>query len=164
MTKINAKIVADSVDPRGHRLVSYIITFPRYILAELNTHRMLSKNSASSRAIPFDKLLKSVEENPFIPVAWMKEHKGMQGSSYFDKSEILTESIMGQDFKETAPNMLDALWLSAKDSALEEAVRISNQGATKQMVNRVLEPYMWHTVLISGPTCKLEKPPPESPH
>lgn len=67
--RIQAKMVADSLSPQGNRLSSMLVTFPRFILAELNTHRMLSKNSASSRAIPTHKLLKMVEENPFIPIA-----------------------------------------------------------------------------------------------
>jgi thymidylate synthase ThyX len=135
MTKINAKIIADSVDPRGHRLVSFIITFPRYILAELNTHRMLSKNSASSRAIPFEKLLKSVEENPFIPIAWQKEHKGMQGSDYFTESEAYWNNDK---------------WLKARDYAVKMATLMNEGDITKQLCNRLLEPFMWHTVLISG--------------
>src|ERR1035437_3905890 len=83
MTKISAKVIADSKNKFGNRITTMVVTFPRYILAELNTHRMFSKNSASSRAIPFERLLKSVEENPFIPIAWMKDHKGMQGTEYF---------------------------------------------------------------------------------
>ena len=43
---------------------------PRIILAEFNTHRLFSRNSASSRAIPFKKMVQSVLENPFIPIAW----------------------------------------------------------------------------------------------
>ncbi|MFP4698703.1 MAG: hypothetical protein ACLFMO_08365, partial [Eubacteriales bacterium] len=67
MKKISAEIVADSVDPRGNRITSFLLTFPRFILAELNTHIMFSRNSASSRAIPFEKVVKMVEEDPFMP-------------------------------------------------------------------------------------------------
>ena len=49
---ISAKVIADSVCPKGVRMTTMEIEYPRFILAELNTHRMLSKNSASSRAIP----------------------------------------------------------------------------------------------------------------
>ena len=80
--KISAQIVADSKNEFGDRITTMLVTFPRYILAELNTHRMFSKNSASSRAIPFVKMLKSVKENPFIPIAWQKDHPGMQGTEY----------------------------------------------------------------------------------
>lgn len=71
-TKIGARVVADSVDPRGNRLTRCLVVMPRIIIAEINTHRMLSKNT-SSRAIPFNKMLEAVETNPFIPIAWQKE-------------------------------------------------------------------------------------------
>jgi hypothetical protein len=136
MTQINAKIVADSKNEFGNRLTTMLVTFPRYILAELNTHRMLSKNSASSRAIPFEKMVKSVEENPFIPIAWQKDHKGMQGSEY------LTGNFEIEEAKAT--------WLIARDRAIHEAKNLNRIGVTKQLCNRLLEPFMWHTVLISG--------------
>lgn len=134
-------------------------TFPRYILAELNTHRALSKNSTSSRAIPFEKLLKSVEENPFIPIAWMKDHKGMQGSEYINNPMAI----------ETR----NAQWMQARDYAISQAKLMSQdirvftsktahlvdeldakvedgEGVTKQFINRLLEPFMWHTVIITA--------------
>ena len=72
-TKISAEVVADSVDVRGNRLTSVLVVMPRIIIAEINTHRMLSKNTSSSRAIPFKKMVEAVKENPFIPIAWQKE-------------------------------------------------------------------------------------------
>ena len=72
-TKISAEIVADSLDSRGNRLTSFLITMPRIILSEINTHRMLSKNTSSSRAIPFNKMVEAIENDPFIPIAWQKE-------------------------------------------------------------------------------------------
>ena len=89
MNKISATIVADSVNKQGDRLTSLLITFPRILLSEINTHRMLSKNTSSSRAIPFKKMVEAVQNNPFIPIAWQKEHKGMQGNEYFtDKVDL----------------------------------------------------------------------------
>ena len=135
-TKISATIVADSLGPNGDRVTSILVTFPRFILAELNTHRMLSKNSASSRAIPLNKVIKSVTNNPFIPIAWQKEHKGMQGTEYFtDISEI---------------NHLCKLWLEGRDESVMLAEALNIKGITKQLCNRLLEPFMWHTVLITA--------------
>jgi hypothetical protein len=134
--QINTKIIADSRNESGQRITTMVVTFPRYILAELNTHRMLSKNSASSRAIPFEKLLKSVEENPFVPIAWMKDHSGMQGSEYFEDEKSISE--------------LNTVYLHGRDSAVKRAKMLSGLGLTKQIVNRGLEPYMWHTVIITA--------------
>jgi thymidylate synthase ThyX len=134
-TKINAQIVAHSVNEQGDELISVLATFPRIILAEVNTHRMLSKNTSSSRAIPFHKMVETIQNDPFIPIAWQKEHKGMQGSEYFENTMLQQE-----------------LWLEARNSAVDLADRLnSGCGVTKQLCNRLLEPFMWTTMLITGP-------------
>lgn len=136
MKKINAEIIADSIDERGNRITSFILTYPRFIHSELMTHRMFSRNSASSRAIPFNKMVKMVEKDPFIPIAWQKDHSGMQGTEYFTNSEDIEELNQTQKF------------LAAK--AVNRAKYIYNQGVTKQLCNRYLEPFMWHTVLVTA--------------
>ena len=86
---ISAKIIADSKNKFGNRITTMIVTFPRIILAEFNTHRMFSRNSASSRAIPTLRMVQTLKENPFIPIAWQEEHKGMQGTNYItDETKI----------------------------------------------------------------------------
>ena len=70
---ISAEILADSLNQFVERITTMKLIFPRIILAEFNTHRMFNRNSASSRAIPLHKMIKAVEENPFIPIAWQKE-------------------------------------------------------------------------------------------
>ena len=142
---IKAQVIADSENKFGNRITTMVVTFPRIILAELNTHRMMSRNSASSRAIPFEKMLKSVEENPFIPIAWQKDHKGMQGSEYLE----------GQNEGEATEQ-----WLIARDGAVKQALILSGGNklpnpegglnVTKQLCNRLLEPFMYHTVLITA--------------
>lgn len=150
--KIEAKIIADSIGPQGDRITSFILTYPRFIHAELMTHRMFSRNSASSRAIPFEKMLKSVQEDPFIPIAWQKEHTGMQGTEY------IVDSIELEMCKE--------VWLDAKNDAVENAKTLHGDlavfgntedpykplemGVSKQLVNRLLEPFLWHTVLVTA--------------
>jgi thymidylate synthase ThyX len=133
-TKINAKIVADSCDIRGNRITSVLVTIPRIVLAELNTHRMFSRNSASSRAIPFERMVKAVKDDPFIPIAWQKDHSGMQGTEYM----------------EHGINDLIDNHLRARDAAVERATEANQRGLTKQLCNRYLEPFMWHTVLITS--------------
>lgn len=135
---IKADIIADSLNPHGDRITTFVATFPRIILAELNTHRMLSRNSASSRAIPAAKMVEAVRNNPFIPLKWMKDHKGMQGNEYFDKNDPRNASCRLE-------------WLKARDSAVHYA-EILNKGIglTKQIANRLLEPWMWHTAIITA--------------
>lgn len=156
---IQAKVIADSKNEFGNRITTMVVTMPRFILAEFNTHRMLSKNSASSRAIPFEKMVKSVEENPFIPIAWQKDHKGMQGVEYIENP--------------VAVEIRNKQWLRASENAIEQAKLLSREiesygatssysvatldtkmqdceGVTKQLINRLLEPFMYHTVLVTG--------------
>jgi thymidylate synthase ThyX len=137
-TTINAKIIADSKNQFGNRITTMLVTFPRIILAEFNTHRMFSRNTASSRAIPFEKMLKSIEEDPFIPIAWQKDHKGMQGTEYFiDKEDI---------------EYFERQYLSARDYSVGIAknLNIEGKGVTKQICNRLLESYMWTTVIVTA--------------
>lgn len=131
----SATIIADSLNEFGQRLTTFVLVFPRIVLAEFNTHRMLSKNSASSRAIPFEKMLRMVQENPFIPIKWMKDHKGMQGTEYFEDPDI---------------NTITSQWLNARDEAVISAQILNRVGITKQICNRLLEPFMWHTVICTG--------------
>ena len=135
MKKIEAQIVADSISPQGIRIMTYLLTYPRFIHSELMTHRMFSRNSASSRAIPFKTMLKMVEEDPFIPIAWQKDHKGMQGTEYLDNK---------------LPSAT-AEWLRARNQAIRFAKELNNShDVTKQLCNRLLEPFMWHTVLVTA--------------
>jgi thymidylate synthase ThyX len=82
-----ARIERDSISPMEIRLSTFVVTFPRSILAEVNTHRMLSRNSASSRAIPTEKLIQRVTDDPYIPEVFTKNQKGMQASEILSDEE-----------------------------------------------------------------------------
>lgn len=136
MKTISAEIIADSLAPNGSRCTTFILTMPRIVLAEFNTHRMISKNSASSRAIPFEKMREAALSDPFIPMKWMKNHKGMQGEFYVeDQKEI---------------ESLEKDWLYGRDKAVRAANDLYEKGLTKQICNRLLEPFMWHTVIATA--------------
>ena len=135
-TKISAQVVADSLNEHGQRVTSYVLVFPRIILAELNTHRTFSRNSASSRAIPFKKMVEKCKNDPFIPIAWQKDHSGMQGTKYITDTQTL--------------EFLNINHLEARDSAIESAQMQSELGLTKQLCNRLLEPFMWHTAIVTA--------------
>ncbi len=130
-----ARVLMDSVSPLGVRLTTIEITFPRFVLAEFNTHRQFSRNSASSRAIPFEKQLERIMNDPFIPFYWGANQSGMQA-----RAEISEED------REKAV----ADWLIARDEAVKNAKALHALGVHKQIVNRILEPFMWHTVIITA--------------
>lgn len=117
------------------RLTTLEVTFPRFILAEFNTHRMLSRNSASSRAIPVEKRIKQVMENPFVPLAFTRNKSGMQADETLDERANFSAS---------------SAWLRARDAAVKEAEALLDLGVHKQHANRLLEPFAWHTVVVTA--------------
>ena len=134
MTTINAKIILASI-ASGVPLTTMEVVFPRFLLSEFNTHRVFSRNSASSRAIPFKKNLEAVLQDPFIPLRFQRHHTGMQGAEYLE----------GEEHEGAV-----AAWLTARDSACREALDLFERGITKQICNRILEPFMWHTVIVTA--------------
>jgi thymidylate synthase ThyX len=130
-----ARVLLDSVSEAGIRLTTMEVTFPRFVLAEFNTHRQFSRNSASSRAIPTTKMLERVDEDPVFPVEWGRNQKGMSAS------DVLTP----EDEEEAR-----RAWLDARDAAVEQAQRLSHLRVHKQVVNRLLEPFLWHTVIVTA--------------
>lgn len=132
-----AKILKDSLSPDNVRLTSIEVTFPRIVLAEFNTHRVFSRNSASSRAIPVAKMLQKVKDDPFIPIYFGKNQKGMQAS------EELDVEAQARALK---------TWLRARNAAVLAVKRLQMPDIDlhKQIANRLLEPWLWHTVIVTS--------------
>jgi thymidylate synthase ThyX len=135
MTEPSAKVIEDSISPEGVRLTTMEVVFHRFVLAEFNTHRMFSRNSASSRAIPVKKMLKRVEEDPALPLSWPMEQSGMQGGESLTPGEI---------------KYCEQYWLQARDVALMAARSLTDHQLHKSVANRLLEPFMWHTCIVSS--------------
>lgn len=129
----SARILADSIGPHGFRLTTFEAIFPRMMLAELNTHRMLSRNSASSRAIPPEQNIENVRKNPFIPEQFYERAKGMQ---------------RGKPLSPRANRRMQAKWLEAAHAAADQAALFLD--IDKGYSNRLIEPFMWHTAIISA--------------
>jgi thymidylate synthase ThyX len=130
-----AEVVLDSVSPAGVRLTTIEVTLHRFVLAELNTHRVFSRNSASSRAIPTAKQIQRIVDDPALPIEFGTNQRGMQAA------EPLTGAA--HDAAMTA-------WLDARDHAVVAAQQLAELNVHKQVVNRVLEPFMWHTVIVTA--------------
>jgi thymidylate synthase len=110
----------------------------------------------NSRAIPFEKMVEVVEKEPFIPIAWQLQHKGMQGDKYLTDPEHIKEK--------------NEIWLAARDMSVDiskeligninkiiydednvvNSVEIPNTSLSKNYSNRLLEPFMWTTQLVTG--------------
>lgn len=132
-----ATIIKDSVFRNGVRVTTARLSFPRSILAEFNTHRMFSRNAASSRAIPVAKMIAKIEEDPFIP-EFKKNAKGMQGVEPLDQTERRQAKVY---WAQAARNMVSASNVLSDKNGLN---------IHKQYTNRLLEPWMWATVIVTA--------------
>lgn len=130
-----AEILLDSINPAGSRLTTMRVTMPRFILAEFNTHRVFSRNAASSRAISIKRRIEQVEQNPVFPLEWGLDQKGMSASNVLDQESAI-----------------DAVceWKDAANYAVQQAKALQRLGLHKQIVNRILEPFTWVTVIVSS--------------
>ena len=136
-----AQVIADSVNPDGVRLTTFEVTFHRFILAEVNTHRRFSRNSASSRAIPLETMLERAIEHPALPLEWPCEQRGMSGGM----------SLTGDDLLD-AQRTLEFIRYSTTQTLKEYIARHPDKTTRlhKSLLNRPLEWFMWHTAIISS--------------
>lgn len=130
---VSAKILLDSITDGGSRLVTWEWTYPRMIHSEIMTHRALSKNSASSRAIPAAKLRRRVLDEPAVPGHWGANQRGMQASSEVADADAAR-----------------AWWMRGRDLMAAHHEEGERLGLHKQVVNRVIEPWMLITIIVSG--------------
>lgn len=140
MPGFKVKVLADSVSPDGVRLTTIAYQAPRVVLAELNTHRALSRNAESSRAIPFTKKLALTIDSPYFPDdlpdgELLGESKGMQATTPIDPQRKAEGQRKYRDL--------------AADVA-KGASEIANAGFHKQDVNRLLEPWGWTRGVVSA--------------
>ncbi len=137
---ISAKVIADSINQKGIRMTTFELNFHRYILAEANTHRMLSKNAASSRAIPLQSIIHQIMNEPAIPVHWGTNNPGMQS-----KSEMSLENQVIAKEK----------WIEAMHKMIESANILGDKNGLnmhKQNVNRLLEAFTMTKQVLTGTT------------
>lgn len=141
--KSSVQLLADSVSGTASgqvtRLASYEVTGWRFTLAEWNTHCAFARNSASSRAIPVATMLAAYEKAPAWPYAWPAERPGMSGGLPLD-GEDLTEAkeLLGAIHHDTFAVVRDYVKSRGERPRLHKSV-----------LNRVLEPFMWHKFLVT---------------
>lgn len=129
-----ARVVADSESSEdGTRLITFELRYPRFIHAELMTHRVFSRNASSSRAIPVNNMIEQVDRDYAMPIHWGKNQKGMQAS----------EEIGDVDYAKS-------LWKQAKNAMVDTAGLMRDFGLHKQVVNRILEPFQYINVVVTA--------------
>lgn len=132
---IKAEIVEDSISPKGARITTLKLEYPRFIHSEFMTHRAFSRNASSSRAIPVSKMIAQVKETPAMPIHWGKNQPGMQAKEELNLVDILTAKT---------------IWIEAAAKASESARALNEMGAHKQIVNRLLEPFQIMKTVVTA--------------
>lgn len=162
--KARAKVILDSIGPNQKRLITVEATYWRGIHAEVMTHRDRARNAASSRAIPWRRkrkkfdyesdaeylanmaeggveslvnncMFRMIATEPFVPMEFGRENPGMQTGAFLEGVE-----------KDAATQV----WLQARDYALQQADKLAALGVHKSLCNRLTEPFMWITVLMTA--------------
>jgi thymidylate synthase ThyX len=130
---ISAKIIADSISPSGQRITTYELEYPRFIHAEFMTHRLFSRNAASSRAIPVAKAIELIIADTAKPIHWGKNQPGMSAKEECNALIASHSEFDGYD--------REGWWYEARDAAIYHAKYFNDAGYHKQIVNRLLEPF-----------------------
>ncbi|WLR90897.1 hypothetical protein [Shinella zoogloeoides] len=141
-----AKVILASKPTNGAPpIITIHARYPRFIHAEVMTHRVFSRNARSSRAVPVAKMLEEIRTSPVVPWHWGANQKGMQaGEPLPEELEyILDGNVICKEPRE-------AWWLRARNDAMAYAERYMRAGAHKQIANRLLEPFMWIDTLITS--------------
>jgi thymidylate synthase ThyX len=133
---ISAKIICDSINSyTDTRITTFELEYPRFIHAELMTHRVFSRNSASSRAIPVSKVIEQIYENPATPIHWGRNQSGMQAK----------EELSG-----VTKELAEHIWSKAARKAADFAFDMTKCELHKQVVNRITEPFQHMKVVLTS--------------
>lgn len=132
---ISATIVKDSISAHGNRVTTFELEYPRYIHAQVMTHRMFSRNSASSRAIPINRCIELSQTVSTCPDAWPINKAGMQPDGFLDESKALEA---------------EAAWAQAHCATIAAVRSLVELGVHKEITNRLLEPFQHIKVVLTS--------------
>lgn len=131
---ISAKVIQDSVGPSGKRITTYELENVRFTHAEFLTHRLFSRNSASSRAIPIQTMIALIEKHPAMPIHWGKNQPGMQAN---------------EELSPIRKKAAKKIWLLAMKAAVKFSRGMHRIGVHKQIANRLTEPFQYMKVVMT---------------
>lgn len=137
----SAEVIADSISEDGHRVTTMLVTMHRFVLAEFNTHRVFSRNSASSRAIPVDVIMQRAWDNPAWPVSYPCERPGMSGGEELTDHDLNDAFGVLADIQNFTVNRI----LRYLNTHPEKGNRLH-----KSLLNRPMEWFGWHTVVVTS--------------
>lgn len=136
------EIVADTQRYPGNRVTTFLTKIPVHTRTHILTHRVLSRNGESSRAVPLEK-----GDFSYTPYLFPVENNKMIPGHYYDRDSKEHEECLH-------------FWNTARDAALElcglrdpkmfqnETLK-SLRKPHKEIANRVLDPYKMVYFLIT---------------
>lgn len=123
----SAKVIAHSIAPNGEELITFEIELHKFIVAQNNTHKALSKNYQSSRAIPVLRQLEQIVNDPAMPVYYGKDQSGM---------------IAGAELEGMELELAKMIILGMRDACVNGVKQLQKLGLAKESANRYIEPWM----------------------
>jgi hypothetical protein len=129
------RMIAASITPWGDKIATIVARYPRFIHGELMTHKDLSRNASSSRAIPFKTMLRLVRKDMAAPLHWGANQPGMQANTELTGHKRAMAVFM---WHLTGHVVLSLAWL------------MSFTGVHKQVINRMIEPWSYINVQITA--------------
>ncbi len=132
---ISTRILADSINPKRIRIISYLWKYPRFIHSEVMTHRVFSRNAASSRAVPLQVSIRRLTEEPAMPEWYGAEQKGMQSGERLNRHDQA---------------YCEAKIYHLRDTAIQATNDMRQIGLHKSIANRYLEPWMHMEVIVTS--------------
>lgn len=130
---IKATIIADSISLDGKRITTFELEFPRIILAEFNTHRVFSRNTASTRAVPLNKAIEMLKTAHFYPNPFTKNVPGMKANDPIE-DQVEAEEIWNW-------SLIDQIYYVEQLAELE---------VSKQHAGRLLEPFQYVKTAVTA--------------
>ena len=123
---VKATVVQDSISPTGKRIITLNLSYGLIIHAEFLRHRLFSDSVASQRAIPMKHIRKQVLKNPYVPVWFGAQQKGM----------VADEEVKSK-------GLAKWLWKTARYPACGFHWIAEKCGAHKEWSNRLLNPWQY---------------------
>ncbi len=121
---IDVKIIADSLSAyNGKRVTTFELEYPRFIHAEVMTHRVLSRNAQSSRAVPVSSMIAN-NENFVRPLVYGANKSGMSSSEELEGLKL---------------DSAKAVWDQAAKDSFTYSKLLADLGLHKQWSNRLTE-------------------------
>lgn len=126
MSDISANLVAASRSPEGVVVSTLNIKYGLIVHAELLRHKLFSHSVKSNRAIEPHRIRREVLQDPYIPVKFGVNQRGMIAKGWSPYANIARSA-----------------WLFARYPACAVHWFLNKLGIHKEVCNRLLNPWQW---------------------